>query len=335
MRYILAQILAIVSMFLFVRDAEDYKIYAVITTLAGSGVNLLNLFYVRKYVHVKLVFHKSIFKHVIPLLILLGNSFAVTIYVNSDITILGILRSDTEVGVYSVATKVYTIVKQLLNAMLIVFVPRLSAMLSQDKKKEYRTLVNQVLHVLIILLIPAVVGLLMLSDEIVLLIAGPDYADAGKSLMVLSIALGFAVFGCYFSNCILLTQKMDKKFLMATLTGGVVNIALNLIAIPMLGHVGAALTTLLAELVVMTICYSNSKKCVGFQLPKQTIFSTAVGCGTIVVICFVVKKLVSGVLQQSVIAIGASVVVYATVIALFNRDLLYAALNMVKKSNAK
>ena len=61
-----------------------------------------------------------------PILLIFASSFAITIYVNSDTTILGILTSDYHVGIYAVATKIYTMVKSVLAAILLVSVPRLS-----------------------------------------------------------------------------------------------------------------------------------------------------------------------------------------------------------------
>lgn len=330
-RYIVAQFLAILSMFLFVKDSQDYVIYATITTLAGYGVNLLNIFYIRKYTHVKFCFSKSMFQHLLPLIILLSNSIAVTIYVNSGITLLGLFRTDAEVGIYSIATKIYTIVKQLLNAMLIVFIPRLSAMLGQNQENDYVQMLHGLLNVLIGLLLPAVVGLMCLSNEIVLLISGPEFLEAGKSLLILGISLGFAVFACFFSNCILLPIKKDKLFLFATLAGCGTNIVLNFIAIPLWGHIGAALTTVAAEAVVMAVCLICSRKFVALSVSRKGIFSTAIGCAVIVGITSVVKLFSLPLILHLMVSIGLSVIAYVAVLAIFKNPLIKDAVLMLKK----
>lgn len=330
LRYIAAQILSIIAMFLFVKDSEDYVIYAIINVLACYGVNLLNLFYVRKYVRVRLCFSKTIFRHLTPLLILMGNSLAVSIYVNSDTTLLGILKSDTEVGIYSIATKIYTIVKQLLNAMLIVFVPRLSALLSEKKQEEYQKTLDTLLNILICLLMPAIVGLMLLSSEIVALISGPNFIEAGRSLFVLCISLGFAVFACFFSNCILLPLKKDKMFLTATLAGCVVNVALNFVAIPLWGHVGAALTTVAAEAVVMVICLLYSWKYVRLSVSVKCVLSALVGCAAIVGVTLLAKTFLSGVLLLFV-SIAGSVLLYVAVLAAFRNEFIMDFVKAIKK----
>lgn len=320
MRYILMQVLAIICMFIFVQDANDYIIYVIITTLASSGANIFNIMYIRKYVHIKPVIRLSIFKHLKPMLILLGNSIAVTIYVNSDTTILGFFKTNEEVGIYSIATKIYLIVKQLLNAMLIVFIPRLSALIVQNDEDRYKELLNRVVQVLISLLLPAVVGLMLLSDEIVILLAGTEYLMAGKSLLILGIALLFAVFACFFSNCILLPLRKDKMFLKATLAGCITNVALNFIAIPLWGHIGAALTTAVAEAVVMFLCFLQARNCVKLSVSRANIIATVIGCIGIVLICGGVKFCVEGVWVQVILGIALSVSFYGFIFLLFQKE---------------
>ena len=66
-------------------------------------------------------------RHLIPILILFANSIAMTIFINSDVTILGLISGSYHVGLYSVATKVYTMLKSLLGALIVVSIPRLSS----------------------------------------------------------------------------------------------------------------------------------------------------------------------------------------------------------------
>ena len=334
LRYIFAQVLSIIAMFMFVKDSADYVIYALILTFAGYGVNLLNLFYIRKYVRIKFVFSKAIFRHLAPLLILLGNSLAVTVYINSGVTLLGVFRSDAEVGVYAVATKVYSIVKQLLNAMLIVFVPRLSAMLGQNQKEDYNRMLNTLLNVLLCLLLPAVVGMMMLSNEIVTLLSGPEFLEAGKSLIILCISLGFAVFACFFSNCILLPMKKDKMFLSATLVGCIVNIIVNFICIPIWGHIGAAVSTVVAEAAVLTVCYFAGRQSVKLSVPIRSLVATLIGCALIVVTTTLSKYLFSALALQIGAGVILSVAGYLAVHIILKNPLLLDFLKTLKNRSA-
>lgn len=124
-RYIVFQTISLVLMFAFVRSTRDILIYTFITVIAAAGGNVLNVFYVRKYVRIKFVL-RGLSKHIKPIIILFANNVAVAIYVNSDITMLGFYVTNSQVGIYALASKIYNLAKLMINALIIALMPRLS-----------------------------------------------------------------------------------------------------------------------------------------------------------------------------------------------------------------
>ena len=163
------------------------------------------------------------------MLMLFCNSLSVQLYINSDVTLLGIMQNDVAVGIYSAAVKIYNIVKQLLNAVIVVIIPRISALLGENKIKEYNKLLGTVFHGILSVIMPLITGIFMLSYEIIALIGGEEYAVGYWSLRVLSLALCGAVFANFFTNAILVPNKKEKNFMIATLIAASVNIGLNFI----------------------------------------------------------------------------------------------------------
>ena len=98
-RSIAFQILSIILLFIFVRKPGDYLNYAVITVFAAVGSNVLNFIHARQYCHIRIVFHFNLKKHMVPIFILFAVSIASVIYINSDITILGLMKNNYIVGV--------------------------------------------------------------------------------------------------------------------------------------------------------------------------------------------------------------------------------------------
>ena len=136
LRYIFVQIASISLMLIFVRSSGDLLRYVWIYLFSQIGANVANIFYVKKYVRLHIVVSKKIFTHLMPTLILFGSSIAVTIYVNSDITVLGIIKGDAAVGVYSVASRIYAGAKQIAIAGTVVTIPRLARVkMDTDKIK--------------------------------------------------------------------------------------------------------------------------------------------------------------------------------------------------------
>lgn len=152
-------------LFTFVRKSTDYLNYAAITVFSAVGANVLNFIFARKYCRIRLVFKFDWKKHLIPILIIFGANIANMIYVNSDITILGLMKNNYEVGIYSVSSKVYQIVKNLIAALLIVTVPRLAMLFGKNRIKEYKNILSKLTNILIIIALPASVGLYMMAKK--------------------------------------------------------------------------------------------------------------------------------------------------------------------------
>lgn len=222
-RYIAVQCICLLAMFVFVRRSEDIIPYCIISVLATNGGNLINVFYVRKYAKIRFIFNMNLKRHLVPLLILFVNSIAITIYVNSDITMLGFFESDAQVGVYSFASKIYNLLKQLINAVIVVSVPRIAYIL-KNKPEEYKVFINRIFSALNTLLLPIIVGMFCMSDSMILLAGGEQYISGDAALKILRVATLFAIYASLFTNCVLIVNRQEKYCLNATVISAIVNV---------------------------------------------------------------------------------------------------------------
>jgi O-antigen/teichoic acid export membrane protein len=332
LRYLIIQFLSIVALFLFVKTSEDYIIYAAINVFASAGGNLFNIFYIRsKYSKLRLVRHCNLRRHLSPILILFFNTVAVTIYVNSDTTILGVVQGDFAVGIYGVATKIYLIVKQVLNAVIIVSLPRLSAYIGQNNKIAYHALLYKIFNAVVVLVFPCIVGIFMLSKEIILAISGESYAVGFRALQILSFSLGFAVLACFYCVCVLLPQKKDKLCLIASVVSGSLNIILNIIVVPLWSYNGAALTTLLSEMIVFLIYIYFAQKLQKSLCSMRTVTSTFVGCIAVVAICYFIKSSIQDLWGCIILSVVCSGISYLFIMILFKNDLVMMGIDTVRR----
>lgn len=313
-RYIAVQCICLLAMFVFVRQPEDIIPYCIISVLATNGGNLINIFYVGKYVKIRFTFNMDLKRHLLPLLILFVNSIAITIYVNSDITMLGFFESDAQVGVYSFASKIYNLLKQLINAVVVVSVPRIAYIL-KNKSEEYKTFINKIFSALNIILLPIIVGMFCMSDSMILLAGGEQYISGEAALKILSVATLFAIYASLFTNCVLIVNGQEKYCLEATVVSAIVNVAMNLVLMPRLGMIGAAITTVLAEFVncMMQIYFSRtffSWK----MLDIKSVESCLCGSVAIGIICILCNQYFDRSLWRMISASLISVVVYAGIL---------------------
>ena len=179
-RYVLCQSIAVVTTLLFVKKPDDVALYAFFSNLGTIFANILNLFYIRRTLRINVNFtlKMNVKHHFRPIMLLFGNMISSMIYLYSDTTMLGILASDAAVGYYTVSSKIYSLLKQVINAVSNVLTPRLSHDFENKAKKNMTNNINSVLGALLVVVIPITMGMLCMGREIILLIAGKEYLEA-------------------------------------------------------------------------------------------------------------------------------------------------------------
>src|SRR5207249_1710635 len=87
------------------------------------------------------------------------------------------------------------------------------------------------------------VGLSVLSPEVVLILAGPQYGAATQVLPVIAFASVFQ--GLYtLLVTVVFLMKRTARLALLTISSAILNIGLNLVLIPRIGIMGAAWSTL-------------------------------------------------------------------------------------------
>ncbi len=329
-RSIIFQILSILTLFILVKTENDINNYAIITTIAGVGSNILNYIHSRHYCNIKFTKNLELSKHLKPILILFAMNITTTIYVSSDTTILGFLSGEYAVGIYAVSTKIYTIIKRVLFSILAVSIPRLASYLGKNDKDQFNKMASNIYKTLFTLVLPAMIGMILLNKEIILIVANESYMEATISLILLSISLIF-VFGAYFwSQCVLIPLKEDKTVLKATIVSAIVNIVLNFVLIPIWNQNAAALTTIIAETIVFVWCRKSGKKFIKLDGIFKLIVKVLIGCLGIIVSVLVIKQYITNYIVYTIVSIITSVIIYGTIEILLKNDVVYSIIGKVK-----
>lgn len=330
-RSIVFKVISILLMFIFVREQGDYLNYAWVSVFATVGSNVLNFFHAKKYCRIKFTIRFDWKRVLIPIMVIFASNVAIQIYVNSDITMLGFIKDDYTVGIYSISAKIYNIVKNVLTAILMVSIPRLSLFVGKKMQIDFDKLLLKVTNVLLIFVIPAMIGLIALSKDVILLIAGKEYLKAIPSLQILSCALIFSVFSTLFNQCVLLPYKREKKFLISSTFSAALNITLNFVFIPFLSEVGAAITTLIAELCMAALNYIFTKDITKriFESPstRKNLATTFVATGGVFLICTFITRLILNTFIQLLVSFLLSVLAYIFILLALKNPYITELLN--------
>ena len=333
-RSIIFQILSLILLFTFVRGPQDYFKYAAITVFSAVGSNILNFIHARQYCHIQLVWHFDWKIHLGPIIILFFDNIANMIYVNSDITVLGLMKNNYVVGIYSVSSKVYQIIKTLIAAILIVTIPRLAMLFGKHRMGEYKDILIKLSNILILLALPASTGLFMLAREVVLIISGPKYLRSINSLQILCFAYIFSILAWILSDCVLIPAKREKCVLKSMSTSAVLNVVINVILIPFWNENAAAFSTVLAEMCMFIVNYHYAKDIVKDVFISKTLLhtfiSSIIGCIGIVIICILCNLSFQSLIIKTILSIVLSVIMYGAILILLNNKFAVAMLNRAK-----
>lgn len=252
-RSFLFQIIAIIYLFLFVKDVNDTINYIVFGLISSVGSKVLNIFYVLKFIDFKIKTKIELKKHLKFIFTFFGMSLVTSLYTVLDSTMLGFLTNDVEIGYYTAATKINKLVIGLLSATFGILLPRFTVYLQNNENNKFKELVQNSINIMILLSIPMIFGLTVLSEPLVLLFSGDLYLPAIKSMNIISpiiFSIGIAtVTGIH----ILPSINKEKISFISYIFGAISNFSINILLIPKYGNVGAAIGTLCSETIVMFI----------------------------------------------------------------------------------
>lgn len=333
-RSIFFKVISIFLLFLLVKKPEDYLVYAGITVLAGVGSNILNFIHARTFIHIWLTFNTNWRYHLKPILVIFASAVAVTIYTASDTTILGLLKNDYAVGIYSTSVKIYQMAQSLLSAILLVTIPRLAFLWGQKRLREYNSVLAKVINILGILVLPASVGLIMLSREVILIIAGHKFLPSINSLQIISWAIVFSIFAWIFSDCVLIPAKRENLVLRNTLITAIENIVLNFILIPSMSYDGTSLSTVIAEFTVMIMngysCRDIIKPVIFKKGTVRNLLESITGCVGIVVVCLLCNLGFDSLILKTIFSVVLSVIIYGAILVLLGNKIALSILDRAK-----
>ncbi len=335
-RTIIANIISIICLFIFVRKAEDYYIYAALTVLTQGIICISNVAYCKKYVKVSFSLSKRIKVHLMPILTLFANNIALSIYVNSDITMLGWYAGDYYVGVYSLAVKIYTVIKNMLSAIYSVTIPRLSFYIGEQNINKVKSTYSDICAQVILVLLPASSGLCCISREVVSIMGGAEYADSVLTLRILSLSLIGAILGGLVTFCLNIPLGKEKINVEATSLSALINILLNIVLIPLLKQNGAALTTLISEFFVFFYCLLRFKGISEFVEMRKVLINGGhafLGVLSTALISFLIHSIVGYEFFSMVLIIGLSIICYAMELLLLKNSFFIEIMSKIGRRN--
>ncbi len=164
-----AQSVALFLIVLFVKSPSDYTLVPLINSFGFIFSGIMALYIVRnKYqIHIGLETVSVIKRYFSESFHFFLSRAAVSVYTNSNVFVLGLVTTNTIVGYYSIAEKLYIALQNLYSPIVNVLYPYIA-------KKQNIALFKKIFYIVIIMNIAAIVVLYFMSPWLVKLIAGQN-----------------------------------------------------------------------------------------------------------------------------------------------------------------
>lgn len=269
MRSIFIKICYTISIFLFVKNSGEYWVYYLLLCMLTVCNAIFNSAYRTKFVtfSFKNIDLKPFLK---PFLMLGAYLLLTSMYTSFNVAFLGFATNNTQVGYYTTASKIYTIIIALFTAFTSVMLPRMSSLLSEGKIKEFKQLTTNSFEIIANFSIPLIIFVAVFAPQIIQLIAGNGYQGAilpTRIIIPLTLIIGLEQI---LVIQIMMPLKLDKVIMRNSIIGALMGVSLNFLIVPQMAAVGSALVWICCELVILILSQICVYKNINTKIPIRS-----------------------------------------------------------------
>lgn len=260
--------LILVLAYVYFLEFNDIKHIALMFVPVGIVGSLFLINKLRKEYAIKPSINFSRIKEILKIsLYLLPSAYAMIILQNTDFLMLRYYWSLVEVGEYSFAYSLSSIVGALSTA--VTFFWYSSAVYAS--KEQLIKMLEKINTYMPILLVAVIVGYYFLTAPIISVI-NSDYTNVFSTIQILIVGL-FCNLNIQILSGALFAQKKENLILISILLGVIANGMLNLLLVPFFGILGGAFSTSISYLLILILQhYFVRKSLINFAKTKSLLY---------------------------------------------------------------
>lgn len=193
-------------------------------------------------------FCKNLIKSSIPFAI---TSILFTIYYSIDIVMLNSMVGSYATGLYNATFKLISVVTLFYGIYASVIFPVMSKLFKNDAELLIISYEKSIKYLMTII-IPIAIATVFYSTDIMTFIYGHKY-DAGAPILVILIWTACLLFANGAGNTLLNASHKEVSVTKIYSIAAIFNVIMNFILIPYLSYIGAAITTVLSDILIFII----------------------------------------------------------------------------------
>ena len=173
------------------------------------------------------------------------------IYLRIDVLMLEWFKGAASVGYYTAAFQLAEGVNMIPGAFMTTVFPLLAKFRESDIH-NYKLASGTSIKFLLLLIFPMILGVLLLSNKIIVLFFTEAYSTSAPAFSILIFSTAFIFLSIALSKIIVVEEKTNLIAVVAFF-GAALNFGLNFYFIPVYGIIGASITTVLTEAMITII----------------------------------------------------------------------------------
>ncbi len=310
-RNTIIKFLTFISIFILVKQSSDLWKYCLIMTCGALLSQIVVWMYLPKYVKFVKPEWVEIKGNIKPMLILFIPVLATSLYNVMDKIMVAVLSTKTQAGFYENSEKITNCVKTVITSFGTVMMPRMSRLAEQKDYRQSEKYMMLSVEAIMCLAFSLAFGIGSVANIFAPIFWGDEFKECGNLLIGLSVALPFSAMANFVRTQYLIPNNMDNSYVVAVISGAIINLVINALLIPSLGAMGAVVGTVFAEGIVCIIqCWQVRKKIAMKSYIARTVVFFLFGI--IMAVCVAVcQRFISEDIASLCIMIFVGVLVYA------------------------
>lgn len=265
-RNIVVRLIGVISIFTFVKSSDDLYLYVFLIVIFDFLGQFVMWVPAKKFIKRPSFNAKVIKKNLHPIVLLFLPQVAISLYVVLDRTLLGLLGSYSDVGIYEQGQKLISILLKVVSSLGVVMLPRVANLLSERRDKEAQNMVKFSFILYNLIIFPMIFGLISVNEVFVKLFLGQNFQDVKYVLYVIVFNIMFVGWTNILGYQVLVVRNKNKEFMLSTTIPAFVSVAVNIAVIPFFGYIGASITSVVVEILVFAIQWYYSRNIINKNL---------------------------------------------------------------------
>ena len=265
-RNIVVRLIGVISIFTFVKSSDDLYLYVFLIVIFDFLGQFVMWVPAKKFINYPIFNVEIIKKNLQPIVFLFLPQVAISLYVVLDRTLLGLLGSYSDVGIYEQGQKLISILLKVVSSLGIVMLPRVANLLSERRDKEAQNMVKFSFILYNLIIFPMMFGLIAVNEVFVKLFLGKNFQDVKYVLYVIVFNIMFVGWTNILGYQVLVVRNKNKEFMLSTTIPAFVSVAVNIAVIPFFGYIGASITSVVVEILVFAIQWYYSRNIINKNL---------------------------------------------------------------------